>query len=59
VIDKIKQKRLTGFSTPFFGLSWEDSGENNDEAEDKITVDYKIKVFISSICGDHGKYDKL
>ena len=57
-IDIIKNKRLTGFSTPFGGISWEDKDVNLKGKKD-IQIDYKIRVFISSICGDHGRYDSL
>lgn len=59
-IEVIKNKRLTGVSTPFFGLSWEDKEKNlKSDSKDNIQIDYKIRVFISSICGDHGRYDSL
>ena len=57
-IDVIRNKRLTGFSTPFGGISWEDKDVNLKGKKD-IQIDYKIRVFISSICGDRGRYDSL
>ena len=60
LIEVIKNKRLTGVSTPFFGLSWEDKEKNlKSDSKDNIQIDYKIRVFISSICGDRGRYDSL
>lgn len=59
-IEVIQNKRLTGVSTPFFGLSWEDKEKNlKSDSKDNIQIDYKIRVFISSVCGDHGRYDSL
>lgn len=51
----IKSKKLTGVSTPFFGISWDD----RKKAERKFNADHKLQVFISSICNDRGKYDKV
>lgn len=52
--------RLTGVSTPFVGATWEyiknEEEETNEEYQ--IVPRNKIKVFISSKCGDHGIYDK-
>ena len=39
-IDIIKNKRLTGFSTPFGGISWEDKDVNLKGKKD-IQIDYK------------------
>ena len=53
------EKRITGFTTPFFGLSWENTNTEKTLLTKPITPDQKIKVFISSKCGDNGKYDKI
>ena len=54
--------RITEVSTPLGGLAW----EYTDKAEVKeipllpaLQPGRKIEVFISSICGDHGKYDHV
>lgn len=51
--------RFTGFSTPFIGANWEYTDEKEVEKSLAIHPDQKIKVFISSICGDKGKYDRV
>lgn len=53
------EKRITGFTTPFFGLSWENTNTEKTLLTKPITPNQKIKVFISSKCGDNGKYDKI
>ncbi len=58
ITDYIKGKQLTGISTPIGGIQWEDR-DKKSRFNNSITIDNKIKVFISSICGDHGKYDIL
>lgn len=51
--------RLTGFSTPIGGLSWEyTEKEETQSTFQPIVTGSKIKVFISSICGVE-KYDKV
>lgn len=50
--------RLTGFSTPFIGASWEYKDNKEQKAPRPIIPDEKIKVFISSICGED-KYDRI
>ena len=54
--------RITEVSTPLGGLAW----EYTDKAEKKeipllpaLQPGRKIEVFISSICGDNGKYDHV
>ena len=54
--------RITEVSTPLGGIAW----EYTDKAEEKeipllpaLQPGRKIEVFISSICGDHGKYDHV
>ena len=52
--------RLTGISTPFGGAEWEYTDKQKDYAAPiVISPDQRIKVFISSICGDGGKYDRV
>ena len=52
--------RLTGVSTPVGGVSWEYvERSSGNMVSDNMSPEYKIKVFISSICGDGGKYDKM
>ena len=54
--------RLTGISTPFGGAEWEYTDtKNNIEYTSPFSIipDQKIKVFISSICGDNGKFDRV
>lgn len=50
--------RLTGISTPVVGLSWEYTKAGEQSAPLLISPGQKIKVFISSICGEE-KYDKV
>ena len=51
--------RLTGISTPFIGAEWEYTDKQECTAPLTIFPDQKINVFISSICGDNGKYDRV
>lgn len=52
--------RLTGISTPFGGAEWEYTDKQKDYAAPiVISPDQRIKVFISSIYGDGGKYDRV
>ena len=50
--------RLTGISTPVGGLSWEYTKTEEQSDPLLISPSQKIKVFISSICGEE-KYDKV
>ena len=52
--------RLNGISTPFGGVQWEytDEGQQYD-FEKSILPSCKLSIFISSMCGDNGKYDKV
>ena len=59
MVFNLGEKRITGFTTPFFGLSWENTNTEKTLLTKPITPDQKIKVFISSKCGDNGKYDKI
>ena len=52
--------RLTGISTPIIGAEWEYTDGTKEQAKPLyINPDQRIKVFISSICGDKGKYDRV
>ena len=50
--------RLTGFSTPIGGVSWEYTDSEKKDNFTPIVPTQKIKVFISSICGKD-RYDKI
>ena len=50
--------RITGISTPIVGVDWEYTNKKEHKSMLPIMSDRKIQVFISSICGDNGKYDK-
>ncbi|MCI8800611.1 MAG: hypothetical protein HFH88_12490 [Lachnospiraceae bacterium] len=50
--------RLTGFSMPVGGLSWEYMEKKTSELHKELVPGKKIKVFISSICGN-AKYDTV
>ena len=53
--------RLTGISTPIVGASWEFTDKKDitrDSHVEMISPREKIKVFISSKCGDE-KYDNV
>ena len=50
--------RLTGFSTPIGGVSWEYTEEKLHDLYREVIPGEKIKVFISSICGTP-KYDNV
>ena len=50
--------RLTGISTPIGGLSWEYTEKKTLELHKELVPKEKIKVFISSICGN-AKYDTV
>lgn len=51
--------RLTGINTPIGGVEWEYTDKQEYSASLTILPDQKIRVFISSICGDNGKYDRV
>ena len=51
--------RLTGISTPFGGAEWEYTNKKEYASPQIISPDQKIRVFISSICGDNGKFDRV
>lgn len=51
--------RLTGISTPFVGAEWEYTDKGEHVTPFIISPDQRIKVFISSICGDNGKFDRV
>ena len=50
--------RLTGFSTPIGGVSWEYPNAEKKNNTVSISPTQKIKVFISSICGKP-RYDRI
>ena len=50
--------RLTGFSTPIGGVSWEYMDEKSHDLYREVIPGEKIKVFVSSICGTP-KYDNV
>lgn len=50
--------RLTGVSTPIGGASWEFTKPKKESAPSSIVPDSKIKVFLSSICGNE-KYNNV
>lgn len=50
--------RLTGFSTPVGGVSWEYTKNDQPENTPSFIPQEKIKVFISSRCGTE-KYDRV
>lgn len=51
--------RLTGFSTPIVGFSWEYINSEKPLLPKRIEPGDKIKVFISSKHGDKDKYDSI
>ena len=51
--------RITGISTPIGGVDWEYTEKNERASALTVLPARKIQVFISSICGDNGKYDKV
>lgn len=51
--------RLTGISTPVGGVSWEFTERMEAPTPPSLQPGRKIEVFISSICGDDGKYDHV
>ena len=52
--------RLTSFTTPFGGFSWEYTGikERKKSVPFPVSIDKKLKVFISSKSGT-SKYNKV
>lgn len=51
--------RVTEINTPFGGVAWEYTDEKGTTSIPPLPVGQKINVFISSICGDKGKYDRV
>lgn len=51
--------RITGISTPVGGVSWEYTEKTGEKELIPTISGQKIKVFISSKCGDNGKYDDV
>lgn len=50
--------RFTGINTPFFGANWEYTKSERTNEIFRQLPDKKLKVFISSICGEE-KYDRV
>lgn len=50
--------RLTGFSTPIGGVSWEYTDAEKKDNPVPVVPAQRIKVFISSICGE-ARYDRI
>lgn len=54
-MEKIKDKNI-----PLGNVEWDCTDKYEyDAALSTISPDQKISVFISSICGDNGKYDRI
>lgn len=51
--------RFTGVSTPIGGLSWEYTDSGAERIPLSVAPGQKLRVFISSKCGDDGKYDEV
>ena len=51
--------RVTEISTPFGGVAWEYTDKPEAPVLPSLQPGRKIEVFISSICGDKGKYDHV
>ena len=49
--------RVTEISTPFGGVAWEYTDKKESPVFPLLQPGRKIEVFISSKCGDNGKYD--
>lgn len=51
--------RVTEISTPFGGVAWEYTDKKEMPAMPHLAAGRKINVFVSSKCGDKGKYDHV
>ena len=51
--------RATEISTPFGGVAWEYTDKKERPAMPHLAAGRKINVFVSSKCGDKGKYDHV
>ena len=51
--------RVTEISTPFGGVAWEYTDKKEMPAMPSLAAGRKINVFVSSKCGDKGKYDHV
>ena len=51
--------RVTEISTPFGGVAWEYTDKKEMPAIPPLAAGRKINVFVSSKCGDKGKYDHV
>lgn len=51
--------RFTGISTPIMGISWEYTDSGFKRISLPAVPGQKLRVFISSNCGDGGKYDEV
>lgn len=51
--------RITEVSTPIGGIAWEYTDKHELSAIPSLNAGQKISVFVSSQCGDKGKYDHV
>ena len=51
--------RITGFNLPIFGLNWEYPDKKDKQEQYQLRPTKKIRVFISSVCGDNKKFNPV
>ncbi|WP_311467993.1 hypothetical protein [uncultured Abiotrophia sp.] len=51
--------RITGFNLPIFGLNWEYPDKTDKQEQYQLHPTKKIRVFISSVCGDNKKFNQV
>ena len=51
--------RITGFNLPIFGLNWEYPDKADKQEQCQLCPTKKIRVFISSVCGDNKKFNQV